>query len=143
MGVRLPLPSAPLTLYPSFTHATPLPAPMLTQAEDDRSFLNACREGDLPTATRLATPRRVSLTNGFGTTGLHWACDWGRLEVAQMLVQRGAAVGVKINDGITPLSLAKGRGHTAVVEWLEVRLGSGVRHEGRAAAGGRAGGVGG
>ena len=45
--------------------------------------------------------------------------DRGDILVASVLLKNGANVNAKGNDGDTPLSFAKERGHARMVEWLK------------------------
>jgi len=43
-----------------------------------------------------------------GSTPLHYASKYGRIEVARVLIEHGASVKVENNDGKTPLDVASG-----------------------------------
>jgi uncharacterized protein len=49
---------------------------------------------------------------------LMWAAEKGNLEIVKLLVQYGADVNSRMTDGTTALKVAKQKGHTAVVEFL-------------------------
>jgi ankyrin repeat protein len=51
-------------------------------------------------------------------TPLHSAAENGHLSVVQLLVQRGADTGYRNGDGETASSLARGKGHSHVSNWL-------------------------
>eukprot|EP01118_Nematostelium_gracile_P004823 TRINITY_DN15753_c0_g1_i1.p1 TRINITY_DN15753_c0_g1~~TRINITY_DN15753_c0_g1_i1.p1 ORF type:complete len:131 (-),score=55.92 TRINITY_DN15753_c0_g1_i1:134-526(-) len=51
-------------------------------------------------------------------TPLHWAADFGKVEVIQYLISKGAKVNAKDNYGITPLLAAVYESHTAAVKAL-------------------------
>lgn len=53
-----------------------------------------------------------------GSTPLHLASRWGRVEATHMLLERGASVNVQDEDGLTPLHPASFRGHAEVVRML-------------------------
>lgn len=50
-----------------------------------------------------------------------WAANWGRTEMAKLLLERGADRGIKDEDGKTALDKARQKGHADVVALLEVR----------------------
>ena len=54
----------------------------------------------------------------FGTTPLSWAAHNGHTEVAKLLIENGAEVDVRRNDGQTPLSLVVYKGHAEVAKLL-------------------------
>jgi ankyrin repeat protein len=62
------------------------------------------------------------LRDNFGKTGLHYAASGGaqiaRLVVVQILLERGANVVAKDDDGMTPLYLVAENGNEAVVKLL-------------------------
>jgi ankyrin repeat protein len=49
---------------------------------------------------------------------LYFAVLRGHKDVAELLIAKGADVNVKNNQGRTPLSLAKKKGHNEIVELL-------------------------
>lgn len=51
-------------------------------------------------------------------TALHWSALHGNDSMVDLLIQNGAAVNEKDNDGNTPLNLAASRGHDGVVQKL-------------------------
>ncbi|KAI8610402.1 ankyrin repeat-containing domain protein [Chytriomyces sp. MP71] len=53
-----------------------------------------------------------------GGTPLHWACLNGHLEIVKALVAGGANVGLKDNEGKSPLGLAEMMGRERVVNWI-------------------------
>jgi ankyrin repeat protein len=54
-----------------------------------------------------------------GWTPLHQAAAHGREEIVKLLVDHGASLTTKSEDGRTPLQMAQAKGHTA----LEALLG--------------------
>jgi len=50
-----------------------------------------------------------------------WALGTGHVDVAQMLVERGADVSAQAEDGTTPLHLASSKGHVDVARILVER----------------------
>ena len=53
-----------------------------------------------------------------GETHLHHAAKYGRKEVVELLIAKGADVNAKRNNGQTPLHRAAGGGHKEVAELL-------------------------
>jgi ankyrin repeat protein len=53
-----------------------------------------------------------------GETALHRAAFWGRLEVAQMLIEHGAKINARAARGVTPLHEAARMGHLALAQLL-------------------------
>ena len=56
---------------------------------------------------------------------MHFCCfvfttllEYGHILVATVLLKNGAKVNAKTNDGVTPLSVAKHKGHARMVELL-------------------------
>jgi ankyrin repeat protein len=60
----------------------------------------------------------INTQNEYGGTPLHYASDYGALEVVRVLLEHGADVEVKRNDGQTALQIAAARGYDEVVELL-------------------------
>jgi uncharacterized protein len=82
---------------------------------------DAAEAGDLSEVQRLVggDPRLLNAKGRWsGSTPLMLASRAGRAEVMRWLVDRGAAVGERSNNGYTALSLASSRGHTPVVRLL-------------------------
>ena len=52
-----------------------------------------------------------------GRTPLHWAAQFGLVDVADLLIQSGAEVDRQENDGSTPLHWAAREGHHEFVRW--------------------------
>ena len=74
--------------------------------------------------------------NTSGMTSLLWACQSGHLEIARLLLQRGALLNsTRALCGKTPLMLAAMKGHVAIVRLLLERgaLTHLVNHAGRTA----------
>ena len=53
-----------------------------------------------------------------GWTALVWACYKGHMDTATVLIDKQADVNVHGQYHVTPLMLASGRGHTAIVRLL-------------------------
>lgn len=67
----------------------------------------------------LARQAKVDAANDSGATPLHDAATTGKLEIARMLIGKGAPVNLKDKEtGATPLHQAASWGHLEVVELL-------------------------
>ena len=76
----------------------------LTTQED---LIKAVERGDTIEVKRLLEAGAdVNAKNEFGSTPLHWACVYGRLEIARLLLEHGANVNASQQRGGTPLDLA-------------------------------------
>jgi ankyrin repeat protein len=60
----------------------------------------------------------VNLTEGDGTTALHWAAHLNDLEAVKLLLEAGANVEAANRYGVKPLSLACEAGNAAIVDQL-------------------------
>jgi ankyrin repeat protein len=58
------------------------------------------------------------MADGFGYTALIWAAEKGHLDVAQLLLDRGAAIDKTANTGSTALIEAAKKGHLDVARLL-------------------------
>lgn len=92
-------------------------------AEDDgkSGFPWACKTGDLvgvQEAVNAGADVNMVSTDVNKRTPLHWAADFGQLEVAQYLVAQGAKPDAPDNFGITPLLAAVYASHDNVVQYL-------------------------
>jgi cytohesin len=56
--------------------------------------------------------------NPLGFTPLHYAAMYGRHEIAELLLERGADPNIQDNDGDTPLHLAAANGYSEIVKLL-------------------------
>lgn len=81
-----------------------------TQAEIQEDFFMACAKGDLAEVikkinegAKINEPRSVHYLN----TGLHYACEQGRVDVINALIDRGADINQTNNEDETP-------GHSAI-----------------------------
>ena len=54
-----------------------------------------------------------------GSTVLMYAANQGYHEIVNFLIDHGANVNHKNNDGLTPLSAAKANNHIKIIELLE------------------------
>ena len=80
-------------------------------------------EQQLAFATALLdASARTDLRDGLlNSTPLGWACRWGRVELVELLLQRGAdPVEADAESWATPKAWAEKMGHAAVVSLLQV-----------------------
>jgi ankyrin repeat protein len=90
-----------------------------TAKAPDISIHFATAEGNIKAVIRhLANGVDVDVKNDFGFTPLLKAAQFGRREVAELLIAKGADVSVKDKFGRTPLHCAVDEGHTEIVELL-------------------------
>jgi ankyrin repeat protein len=83
----------------------------------------AAREGDADRVRELLDAGAdVNVRNAdkqrLQYTPLHWAAYYGHLEIAEILISRGADLDAEDSDYSTPLYLAAEEGHPKVVEFL-------------------------
>eukprot|EP00659_Diplonema_papillatum_P006793 gene6793-10412_t len=82
------------------------------------SMIDACANGDLKTVVALGASVGANYGAADGTTGLHAAAAHGKVEVAEWLVRRGAAVDARDGRGHTPLMCAARNGKMPAVSLL-------------------------
>jgi ankyrin repeat protein len=63
-------------------------------------------------------PKLVSSKDREERTALHWAANYGKKAVAELLLAKGANVNAKSWHGLTPLHYAVTNGHKTTVELL-------------------------
>lgn len=89
----------------------------ITYSED--SFFNKVQEGDvLAVKLFLQAGMDPNLKNKFGLTPLIVAARAGRLKVLKLLVDNGADLHIKLENGNDALDLATDRGHKDVEQFL-------------------------
>jgi len=88
-------------------------------------MLNACKEGDLKTVTKLLNTHNnhfpASIIEGdYGNrTALHWACQFEHPEIVSLLIKGGASLDIaNTDDGCTPLHEACMRETPSIVHEL-------------------------
>lgn len=64
----------------------------------------------------------INMRNEHGATALHYAVARGDVDMSRRLVARGADISAEDAKGRTPLEVANGRGHSAIVQLLEEHL---------------------
>ena len=62
---------------------------------------------------------RLDAVDETGATALHHAAAEGHLEIARLLLEKGAPINVKNAEGFTPLAMARKKKHDAVAHLLE------------------------
>jgi ankyrin repeat protein len=103
-------------------------------AEVDFSDVNACacdgdnalhcvvRWGDIPAAkTLIAHGIDLNKAGDLGYTPLHVACMKGKVEMVQLLVEKGADLFAQ-SDGDLPFTTARLGGHDHICDWLAPRM---------------------
>ena len=90
----------------------------LVQDEDERSVMNSGLK-----AVQLALEHHVDVNavNEAGDTALHGAAGHGFNSVVRLLVDAGAKVAVKNQEGLTPFAVATARGRKGTAELLRKR----------------------
>lgn len=106
-----------MTLASTLTLTIPTP---IFADERGEQLLAATRKGDLATVRRLLDEGAdVNAKTRYDSTPLFFACDRGHLEIARLLIERGASLNVKDNFyNATALGLALGKKHDDVVALL-------------------------
>jgi ankyrin repeat protein len=89
----------------------------MAQHED---FMKAVKHGDGPAVTELLRrqPELITAADEYDKTGLHWAAEKDRVEIARLLLDAGADIEAKTNWGDTPLKWAATLGSSNVAELL-------------------------
>lgn len=90
---------------------TPIPQ------EADINFHTRAGQGEI-TEADIKSESGVDVLDSDGLTALHWACAYGQITTAQLLIRCGAQVDKLGPEGETPLLLASSGGHHEVVRLL-------------------------
>ena len=90
---------------------------------DNQEALNdAAEHGKIEDVKKYLKDDTVNVnctTNGFGWAALHYACNYGHLEIAELLLDHGANIEVRgIDRHDTPLSVASYQGHLSITNFL-------------------------
>lgn len=94
-------------------------APHATAADRDSRLIEASKRADAPMVRALlAADVDVNARAADDATALHWAADQDALEVADLLIRKGAAVDAKTRLGVTPLWIAARNSNTAMITRL-------------------------
>jgi ankyrin repeat protein len=83
-------------------------------------FLETCSNGSLDQVKHFIQVQKIDVNslNGNKSSGMHFACSKGRLEIAKYLFDHGAVIdGVNV-AGLTPFDCACISGHIALCRWL-------------------------
>jgi ankyrin repeat protein len=88
--------------------------------DETREFVEAVRRGDARRVSALigVRPELVRMAWDHGKTGLHWAAESDRIDVARALVDAGADIEARTSWGASPLDWAATMGSTRVAEFL-------------------------
>ena len=86
----------------------------------NQAWLDAADKGDLVKVQRLLPQVDINATNSGGWTALHWASYNGQQAVAALLIEKGANIHAKTNNGMTALMDATSEGHTELAKYLQM-----------------------
>ncbi|XP_061815600.1 myotrophin [Nerophis lumbriciformis] len=85
----------------------------------DKELAWLLQTGDLAdVAEMLKTAEDVNRTLDGGRKPLHYACDFGRKDLVEFLISKGADVNAPDKHGLTPLISACLEGHASCVKFL-------------------------
>ncbi|KXJ76908.1 DNA-binding protein RFXANK [Aedes albopictus] len=90
------------------------------------NFHEKTGQGEI-TEEQVRAEKTVDLPDSNQFTPLHWACYYGQLSSAQILISCGADVNRQAMDMVTPLVLAAAGGHHEIVRLL-IQRGAKVNH---------------
>ncbi|TRY73908.1 hypothetical protein TCAL_13443 [Tigriopus californicus] len=79
----------------------------------------AVKNGDLDKVRELVEVKHLDVNESIdGRCPIHFASDYGQLEVLQYLVSRGAQLDIRDKHGIAPILAAIWEGHAPCVKFL-------------------------
>lgn len=83
---------------------------------EQEAFFEAIRRGDASAVARLLEerPDLARAVGAHGKTGLHWAAEHDRVDIARLLVDAGADLDARTSWGATPLAWAATMGSNGV-----------------------------
>ncbi|XP_058815705.1 DNA-binding protein RFXANK-like [Topomyia yanbarensis] len=90
------------------------------------NFHEKTGQGEI-TEEQIRAEKSVDTVDSNSYTPLHWACYYGQLSSAQILINCGADVNRQAIDMVTPLLLAAAGGHHEIVRLL-LQKGANVNH---------------
>jgi len=94
----------------------------MSETNPQENFAWAVKTGDLNSVKSAVEKDGLSanmIEEGVNKrTPLHWAADYGQVEVMRYLVSKGGNINAKDNFGITPLLAAVYEGHEDAVKFL-------------------------
>ncbi|KAH8120309.1 ankyrin repeat-containing domain protein [Phellopilus nigrolimitatus] len=96
-----------------------------SEQTDDQSLHGLTISGDLYKLQVFLDANPDVDINGldeFGFTALHLACDRGSVRIVELLIRKGADVGIKDEDGFSALDLAREANHEDIILLLESHL---------------------
>jgi hypothetical protein len=82
---------------------------------------HCARKGLTTSVKRLLSIRNINVNvkdDEYGSTPLHWAVEYGQVEIASLRIRNGADVNAKDNYGNTPLRLAAWNCHFEIARLL-------------------------
>lgn len=91
------------------------------------SFHEKTAQGEITKEEVETELKHVDEVDGAGYTALHWACFYGQLQSAQVLIACGANVNKEAPERVSPLHLAAAGGHNEIVRLL-LKKGAKVNH---------------